>query len=454
MGTGERDAASDASAASPPEPGGGGAGLRAAGRVAALGLLFAVLTLGVTYPMVEDPTELLGRRGPAEGPHFVGDARAALGYVQRGADAFEQRGSIWPIVFSNPDVHVPPAYLFVAGALAHGTGSAVGAHNAVLWGSVFLAFVCMYGLVRHLTGDDVAALYAAVFFGGANYVVHHLIAGHANQVQVFWFPLAFWVTELALERPGWARGAILGGVIGLTALWVVHYAVFLAVLLPVYVVFRAPGRLVDRRFLVGLVMMGVVALCLCGPYLVGSMEAGPVERTLRVNQRYSLRALENLLIPDAYQHIGVLPILLALAGLLVPARVAAPSLRRGFAAVAVASLGLALGPMSAWHPYTWLYEGMPFFDLMRTPVRFVAPALMAILVLAGFALHALRTMRAGRSRLGWGLLVAVFAGSVWATPGLDAHYYERGPVDGRIWFVDRDPGPRPADRAVLELPSE
>ena len=322
MGTGERDAASDASAASPPEPGGGGAGLRAAGRVAALGLLFAVLTLGVTYPMVEDPTELLGRRGPAEGPHFVGDARAALGYVQRGADAFEQRGSIWPIVFSNPDVHVPPAYLFVAGALAHGTGSAVGAHNAVLWGSVFLAFVCMYGLVRHLTGDDVAALYAAVFFGGANYVVHHLIAGHANQVQVFWFPLAFWVTELALERPGWARGAILGGVIGLTALWVVHYAVFLAVLLPVYVVFRAPGRLVDRRFLVGLVMMGVVALCLCGPYLVGSMEAGPVERTLRVNQRYSLRALENLLIPDAYQHIGVLPILLALAGLLVPAKVA------------------------------------------------------------------------------------------------------------------------------------
>jgi len=405
-----------------------------------LGGLFALLTIATTYPAAGNIGALLGRVGPPGTPSMVGDGPMAVGYLARGARLIEQGGSLWSLVLSDTRVHAPPGYVFVGSHLAHGLGNPIVAHNLIMFVSVFLGFCCMYGLVHRITGDRVASLYSAVLFGVSNYVVFAAIHGHLNQIQIFWFPLAFWAADRTLDRPGWKEGAALGAVLGMVALWVLHYAVFLAVLLPLYALARAPSRVFDLALIESLAVAAVVALAIAGYYVFSFAAAGLVERTLYANVLYSMESPVQLVQPSEYYHIGLVPIGLALVALAGP-----PETRRsclGYAVVSAFSIAMAMGPRSAFHPYTWFYESVPPFNMMRTPSRFLAPAMAAGLVLAGIGLHRLRTAFPTRPRLARALWVTACAGSLLSSPFLSTEYYRRSLEPGDIWSIEVTAHPR------------
>ncbi len=85
---------------------------------------------------------------------------------------------------------------------------------------------------------------------------------------------------------------------------------------------------------------------------------------------------------EAAAYLGLLPPLLALVGLIA-------SRRRGqalfWAGLAALSLTFAFG----WPTYRLLFLGLPGFDQLHTPFRWVFPVLLAVTVLAGLGAHRL-----------------------------------------------------------------
>jgi hypothetical protein len=405
-------------------------------RIALLCALFALLACAVSWPLVLHPETLLGRVTAPGEPIDVGDGIAFAGYVARASRALgETNGSsVWQVAIANPNFTAPPAYLFPAAALARTSGSPLLAHNALMLAYVFLAFACMFAFVRQLTASTPAALYASLFYGSCNYVVHHLSGGHANQTQIFLFPLIFGLTEGVLERPGWQRALPLGAALALCAHSSSQYAVFLSLLLPLYVVIRAPARLREPDGLRALALAGACALVLTSYYLAIKLGSGTIERSLWENQQYVVHHVAEYFDPDGYAHLGVVPLLLAGAGL----GAASEQRRRVFAlgAVLVFSLAMTLGPMSGLHPYRWLYETIPVFKLMRTPVRFVAPAQMALFALAGIGLASLTARFEADRRARIAVVTAAFAASLVATPLLADRYFDRRLEPGHIWTIE------------------
>jgi len=323
----------------------------------------------------------------------------------------------------------------------------------------FLAFACMFAFVRRMTHGSLAALYASLFYGSCNYLVHHFSGGHANQSQIFLFPLVFLAVERLLDAPSAIRGALLGCALALCAHSSSQYAVFLSLLLPLYVGIRSPASLRDPASLRALLVAAASALALTSYYLATKLGGGTITRSLWENQQYVVHSLTEFVDPDAYAHVGLVPLLLALAAV---ALARGPTERRpvfALAAVFGVSALLALGPMSPLHPYRWLYDWVPVFELMRTPVRFVAPAQFAGLTLAGIGLASLSARLAAHRRARIGLLAAIWCASLVATPLLADRYYQRSPEPGHIWTVEVRSQPHyqqltrqaaPIDRAAFD----
>jgi len=413
----------------------------AALRLVLLCAAFALLACAVTHPLVFSMDHLLGRITPPGADVDVGDGMAFLGYANRAARALDAGESVWAVSIANPNFTAPPAYLFPVGLLTLTLGNVVVAHNVLLLTYSFLAFLCMFGFVHRLTASTAAALYSATLFGGCNYVIHHMSGGHANQSQIYLFPLIFLCLERVLDRPVWQTALPLGAALALAAHSSSQYSVFLSLLVPLYLVARSPSALKQPRHLLALALAGLTALGGTAFYLSVKLGAGTIERGLWENQQYVVQQFSEWLDPDAYAHLGVVPLLLA-AGALAgrPLRhLRAPT--RALAALLLFCMVMALGPMSSLHPYRWFYEGVPVFQLMRTPVRFVAPAQLAATALAGIGLaQLLRAYRDRPRRRRWAL-AAIVIGTALSTPLLADRYFVRSPGAGNIWVVEVDSHP-------------
>ena len=408
----------------------------AAPRLALLFATFALLACAVTYPLVFSMDQLLGRMTAPGEPIDVGDGIAFLGYASRAARALESGGSVWAVSIANPNFTAPPAYLFPAGGLTLAVGDVVVAHNLLLLAYAFLAFACMFSFVHRLTSSSVAALYSAVLYGGCNYVIHHMSGGHANQSQIYLFPLVFLCLERVLDRPGWRTALPLGGALALTAHSSSQYSVFLALLVPLYLLARSPSLLTRPRHLGALAVGAVTALGATAFYLSVKLGAGTIERSLWENQQYVVHQLSEWIDPDAYAHLGAMPLLLA-AGALAGrplARLRAPT--RALAVLLLFCGVMALGPMSLAHPYRWFYDTLPLFQWMRTPVRFVAPAQLAATALAGIGLAQLLTALQDRATARRWAVAAILLGTALSTPLLADHYFVRSPAHGDLWVVE------------------
>jgi hypothetical protein len=163
---------------------------------------------------------------------------------------------------------------------------------------------------------------------------------------------------------------------------------------------------------------------------------------------------------DRALYPGAAVLLLAMWGLWTALRgrhdTAARSAVGVYAAVAVAAFALSLGPVpSAWErplgiasPYAALLELVPGFDGFRAPARFALPVLMALAVLAGYAVAGLAGTAPARRRA---VVAAALALALWESrrvfPWVEIVPPEEASTTAAYtWLAEQPAGP------VLKLP--
>lgn len=284
--------------------------------------------------------------------------------------------------------------------------------------AILLTFVLcgatMYALARRFGASPVAAFGAGVIYAFAP--MHFDRIGHIGILSIQWYPLILLMLDRVIERPRLWNSVALAACLIMQAISSQYHAIYLAVLVPLFLIVMGIRRPEMRRprVLLSLVAAGVVALAVLLPIVVGyrrvQTEYG-VERSygqvtyysatitsfvtadgqnglwgaatapLRAQGRYTF---ERIMFP------GVLALLLAAVGLWAGRRRA---WEQFLAALVVVAGILALGPelrttpdskslLLDHLPYGILYWHLPGWDGMRAPARFGALFLLGIAGLA------------------------------------------------------------------------
>jgi hypothetical protein len=295
-----------------------------------------------------------------------------------------------------------------------------------------------YLLVRHLTGDRRAAFVAGLIFAFCPYHFAHL-RGHLNLVSLQWLP--FYVLALlhawephpspdpqsTIHNPQWAWAVVAGVWLAVTAYTEWMYALFLGL----FTVWFAAWRLVRPhpqpgwRVSAGLLgVSGGVALALVSPVLVPMLQEARAATYMQASPeelRFFSSDLTDALLPNLFHPLwpdrGLAVFLHYLgrppAELVVFAGYTVLLLSLGavwrcrhrpevvfWAWTALGAWVLSLGPtlhiwghtdFGGWSvplPYT-LLEALPFASIFWVPARLMVLTMLALAVLAGYALAAL-----------------------------------------------------------------
>jgi hypothetical protein len=358
------------------------------------------------------------------------------------------------------------------------TGNAVFTYNvAFLAGYAFAGFA-MFVLVRRLTGRGDAAVVAGVLFACSPYLASSQVA-RVQMLTCGWSALTLAALHAFIDS-GQRRA-----IVAFTGCWTLqtlsnmYLGVFLALPIGVIVLHAialkrprlSPARL---GYIVG---GGLLLAVLLAPVLLvydrvqDDMGFGHGLETVK-NYSADVRSYlsvwidrqPTLLWPeisaDRALYPGAAVLLLAMWGLWTALRgrhdTAARSAVGVYAAVAVAAFALSLGPVpSAWErplgiasPYAALLELVPGFDGFRAPARFALPVLMALAVLAGYAVAGLAGTAPARRRA---VVAAALALALWESrrvfPWVEIVPPEEASTTAAYtWLAEQPAGP------VLKLP--
>jgi hypothetical protein len=315
------------------------------------------------------------------------------------------------IFFPRPDTLAYSEHLFGITVLVWPVFALSGnlslAYNVALLSSFVLSGIGMYLLVREITGSLWAALVSGTIFLAAPYRFGHLLQLQLLTLQ--WFPFVFWCAIRYLRE---GRGRELAGIVVfslLQALSCNYYMVYLALAVVLFgLCLGVYGReLLDRRKLVALFLGALSVTALCLPFLLPyarNRERGFYRRYEDVvyysaslrdylsPSRFNRPPYQRFLPPTSRSEKALLPgfaaIALALVGLVVGRR-----RHRLFwlfcIVLSAAAVVLSLGPELRWGsdsiplPYGFFYRHLPGFDSIRVPARISVLALFGIAVLAG-----------------------------------------------------------------------
>ena len=285
-------------------------------------------------------------------------------------------------------------------------------HNLLLLGGIALSGAGMFALARRLTGSAAAGVTAGIIFAFAPYRFEHYM--HMELQWTVFTPWAFWALHRTFETTRIRDGVLVGVFVALQFLSSIYYGAFLAILLGLVVfVLSCPfrGRALTSR-LTAVAAGGVVALVLAAPYAVEyaitKKKAGgrPMEQVLMFSAKpssYTVATETNFLYGERSERrgraerrlfTGVLPLLLAVAGLLLlPPTVEAIA----FLIALVAAFELSLGLYG--YSYPLLYRHVPVFEGFRAPARFGIYVVFFLGVLAAYGHAAIETALRGRGAL-------------------------------------------------------
>ena len=302
------------------------------------------------------------------------------------------------------------------------TGNPLAAHNVVVFTILVLAFVCMWALVRRLTGSWTAAIVAATAFAFAPYVASK--TAHIQLLMVWVFPLVLLAFHRFAGSPSLARGAVLGVTLAVAALSCGYYGIFAGLAIGLAALWFAVGQPSQRRYWLGLgaalLVAGALVAPVLRPYLAIRAEAGAARViNLAEAREYSANLRAYLSSPSRVHEWvterwltrlgpareglfpGVIVSMFALFGIWTIARSATTSNWRKsdsrerivsfYAVLALLAFWASLGPAAGL--YTWLAESTPFMSLLRAPARLGAVVIFALAVLAGFGLARLLSGR-------------------------------------------------------------
>jgi hypothetical protein len=287
-------------------------------------------------------------------------------------------------------------------------------HNLMLLAGIVLSAAGIFMLAAHVTGSRAAGVTAGVVFAFVPYRFAHYM--HMELQWTVWIPWAFWALHRTFETGSGRYAILLGAFVALQFMSSIYYGLFLATLLGLCALLMLGGVPRDalRRRATLLAAGAVAAAVLSAPYLLtyAATKRGvggrPEQQVLMFSARpssyvvatetnylYGKRSaprarLERLLFP------GVLPLLLAVAGLLLvpPSRNTIVHLL-GLVLAFEMSLGLY------GYTFTFLYHHIPFFDALRAPARlgiFVV-FFIAILAAGGHAIIAAKLPARARPAL-------------------------------------------------------
>jgi hypothetical protein len=156
---------------------------------------FSIWNIGwIGHALVTDPSEVLN---------------ANIFYPYRGTLAYSELNLVAGL-FGLP--------WFVA------TGSAMAALNGAIATALVLAFLCMWALVRRLSGSDAAGLVSATAFTFCPYVAAR--TPHVQLLMIFAFPLVMLSFHRLADRPDWRRGIELGFSLAVAALACGYYGIY------------------------------------------------------------------------------------------------------------------------------------------------------------------------------------------------------------------------------------
>ncbi|MCA9204352.1 MAG: hypothetical protein KDA59_14965, partial [Planctomycetales bacterium] len=314
------------------------------------------------------------------------------------------------------------------------TGSLTWSYNTLLLVSLTLNGISTFALLRHLRLDHRAAL-----LGGAMMTVLPFVFAELGVWQlVALFPTIWTLHALLLwvSRPSYGRGALLGGVGGLTYWTCGYYGLFLATLLAASAWILLGRKWRSPRTWLRLLLAFAVAGTMIGPVARVQMRVAkrhglqrPAETVRRLSadwRDYSappypstwqrlhrwISGQQQPLPPRANLfrlHAGWVKYGLAVLGIVVAVRTR-PRWKRRWAVFALTLLVLAfclsLGLRAAAggiSPYAWLMQWIPGYAQIRSPFRFAMFVQMMCVLFAATGIHgALRFANArlrGRSRL-------------------------------------------------------
>ncbi len=423
---------------------------------AAAAAIFVLLAVAHTWPLASNPAHLSG--------HDNGDVLLNEWIVAWVAHQLPRdparlfQGNIFhpapdALAFSEP--LIAPA-LLAAPALWLGA-SPVLAHNLLLLAGLVLTGLGTYAVTFAWTHDRSAALVAGSLFAFNAHTLTRL--AHVQAMHAYGLPLALLCADRLIAAPGWGPALGLAASMTLLAYTSGYLAVFGVVMIAVVILARLPGWRrtilpVAAGFALATIVATLLVLPMYLPYRRVAQEQGMV-RTLEAVREYSATPGGYLAAPGTVHHAtwsgrfvaptadpffpGVVAILLTGAAVWGAIRLRLHSARVVMlAAVGVAGVVLSLGLQTP--AYGWLFAVFPPLRGMRGAARFGALFLLAVALLAGFGLAALRQRAAGRR---WALAAAVLAlGLVnleaWRAP-LAYRWFERIP---RVYeLLAREPGP-------------
>src|SRR5262245_41537264 len=96
------------------------------------------------------------------------------------------------------------------------TRNAYATHNTAMLAGFVLAFLCAYGLARHLSQDTGLSIVAGIAFAYCPFVFAR--TAHIQLMMTFGLPLALLALHRLVERQTWPRAAALGAALALQAL--------------------------------------------------------------------------------------------------------------------------------------------------------------------------------------------------------------------------------------------
>jgi len=277
-----------------------------------------------------------------------------------------------------------PVYLIFEPLIGH-----MRTANGIVWISLALTGSLMYAYLRRQSISRPLALIGGIALAFSPYMLDHARSGHLNLITVFWLPILLLAWEKLLRTYS-ALWAILTGIV-LWGMWFTDTLIVFwgGLLLGPYAIWA----LIQARRRVLLVLLGLLSL---GVTLALAWLLGPLQPTLDFDT--SQLAPARLLTLRSYalplkalffqpggddRSLGILLVVLVWLAVVLPNK----DRQRWFWLVAaLPALLLTLGPdvqiagVRIPMPFRLIHD--VFNGQMRTPIRFLPPALFALIVFA------------------------------------------------------------------------
>ena len=341
-----------------------------------LGLFIATV---VTFPLIFYPSSLFILREDL-GKLRIGDHFVFIQYLSDAKEALLHLRPLYPILDKYPYFAMSTLYVYLGG-LASVFTSPVIANNIFMFVCVVASFLAVYIYVRLNDGGVFEGFYGGLLFSSSNYMIHHIMDGHANLVAMFWIPLVFIFLEKTLTNSGWVYPVFFACTLVGTFLSCEHYFLYLSIFIPIYMVFafgdclRIPGLWVRMGGAFLLTFVFLIGL------IISRVKIPPAQYSDTDNLMFSLHSFKELIGKNAEAGMSLTGISLAIIGAI---HLCIIRNKKGIAIMIMAILSaiLMFGPFHEFSPYSLLKKICQPLIYTRTPIRLVVFLLFFMSILA------------------------------------------------------------------------